>query len=210
MDDPLSKFLAYYFIAGHLNEHIIYDNTKLHFGGNLPTFYKNMKTLARNNKHLLDNVKPEKYYTHLVRMQMTPLKLNERIKRLDVNIDPKIIFSDLHSNRHFNNTQKNIFYRLIFGITPTSEGKARKLGVVQHCNFCHRSQETEEHIFYTCTKIISTKRDLLKLLRLPSHQQGELYGLIFLGLTTQNLDKDIKHYRQTLGQIYRDTIWGLD
>ena len=208
LDDPHSKFLTYYFIAGHLKEHIKYDNTKIHYGDKLPTIYENMKTLAIKNKLLLDIVKPHEYYIHLVRHQMPPLKLNERIKRLDINVDQKPILSDLHNNRHFNNNQKNIFYRLIFGITPTSEGKARKLGVVQPCKLCGLSQETEEHMFYGCITLTKTKQDLLKLLRIPTDQHREMYGLIFLGLTSPNLDRDIKHYRQTIAQIYRDTVWG--
>ena len=67
--------------------------------------------------------------------------------------------------------------------------------------------ETEEHIFYTCTKLNKLKVNLIKLLRQPINTDRELYRLIFLGITTPNLGKDIKHYRQTIAQLYRDTIW---
>ena len=45
------------------------------------------------------------------------------------------------------------------------------------------------------------------MLRLENYTNRDLYRLIFLGLTTPNLGKDIKRYRQTLAQLYRDTIW---
>ena len=49
--------------------------------------------------------------------------------------------------------------------------------------------------------------NLIKLLRQPINTDREFYRLIFLGITTPNLGNDIKHYRQTIVQLYRDTIW---
>merc|ERR1712121_117948 len=76
-----------------------------------------------------------------------------------------------------------------------------------YCRLCNLHQETEEHIFYKCTKLVKLKGNLIKLLRQPINTDRELYRLIFLGETTPNSGKDIKHYRQTIAQLYRDTIW---
>ena len=49
--------------------------------------------------------------------------------------------------------------------------------------------------------------NLIKLLRQPINTDRELYRLIFLGITTTNSGNDIRRYRKTLAQLYRDTIW---
>ena len=113
----------------------------------------------------------------------------------------------MHENKHFTSKQKEILYRILFKFTPTSEGFAKLRNIQQNCKLCNTHQETEEHIYFECTTIKQTKMSLLKLLRLPTNTNRGLYQLIFLGKTTQNSDKNIKQYRQTLAQIYRDTIW---
>ena len=154
--------------------------------------------IYRKHRTLI-NTNPNKIYDTIVRSQLEPL--DRQIKRLDIGQPTDNIFKDLHTNPNFTHKQKNIFYRLLFSITPT--GYSQNM----YCRLCNTHQETEEHIFYTCTKLNKLKVNLIKLLRQPINTDRELYNLIFLGLTTTNLGKDIKHYRQTLAQLYRDTIW---
>ena len=76
------------------------------------------------------------------------------------------------------------------------------------CKICYKYKETEEHIFFSCSKLSLIKTSLLKLLRLPINTYRDLYQGIFLGITTQDSNTSINHYRQTLFHIYRHTCWG--
>ena len=141
----------------------------------------------------------------MIEKQQTPL--DEQIKRGNIQTDYKKIFKQLHENPFTKQSQKQIFYRLLFSITPTSEGKARKTGETQYCPFCNKKQETEEHIFYTCKQLDTTKNSLNKLMRQKMNTGNRgLYEGIFLGIE-QSDRKNIRHYRQTILQLYRDTIW---
>ena len=200
IDNPIQ----YYYIAAHMKQHVRYDNSRQHFFGKLPHFYKHL--LVSYRKHLdLIQTNPKKIYNTLVAAQLEPM--DRQLRRLGVGNDVGNIFKDMHTNPHLTHTQKNIFYRLLFSITPTSEGYARNLGRRFYCKFCNKAQETEEHIFYTCTALNKTKVNLIKLLRQPINTDRELYRLIFLGITTTNSGKHINHYRQTIVQLYRDTVW---
>ena len=181
-----------------MRQHIKFNNARPHFFGTLPPFYKHAMDTYRKHTSLVD-INPNKIYSTLVAAQLEPL--DRQIKRLGIGQPVGDIFKDLHTNPNFTHTQKNTFYRLLFAITPTRYGKN------QYCRLCNTHAETEEHIFYTCTYLQKLKVNLIKLLRQPINTDRELYRLIFLGITTTNSGKDIKHYRQTLAQLYRDTIW---
>ena len=196
--------IAHYYISGRIRNHIKYDNTKPHFFGTLPPFYKHLVKTIKQHTDIL-SLNPKKFYDTLVTQLATPL--HEQVKRSPTDIDPNTLFKDLHNNTHISQTQKNITYRLLFGITPTTEGYKRKTNQIYHCKFCKLKQETEEHIYYTCTALHKLKIAFLKLLRIANYTNRDLYRLIFLGLTTPNLGRDIRRYRQTLAQLYRDTIW---
>ena len=194
IDNPIQ----HYYISKHLMKHIRYDNSRPHFFGTLPPYYKHTVDTYKKHNALID-INPNKIYSTLVTSQLEPL--DRQIKRLGIGQPVGDIFKDLHTNPNFTHTQKNIFYRLLFSLTPTGYGRNI------YCRFCNTHTESEEHIYYTCTFLNKIKVNLIKLLRQPINTDRELYRLIFLGITTPNSGKDIKHYRQTLAQLYRDTIW---
>ena len=194
IDNPIQ----HYYISNHMKKHIRFNNSRPHFFGKLPPYYKHAMDLYRKHITLID-IHPNKIYDTIVRSQLEPL--DRQIKRLEIGQPTDNIFKDLHTNPNFTHKQKNIFYRLLFSITPTG------YSTNMYCRLCNTHQETEEHIFYTCTKLNKLKVNLIKLLRQPINTDRELYNLIFLGITTTNSGKDIRRYRQTLAQLYRDTIW---
>ena len=190
--------IQYYYISKHMKKHIRYNNSRPHFFGTLPPYYKHAMDIYRKHIDLI-SINPNKIYNTLVVQQLEPL--DRQIKRLGVGQPVDDIFKDLHGNPNFTHSQKNIFYRLIFSMTPTGYGHN------MFCRLCTTHKETEEHIYYTCTYLNKLKVNLIKLLRQPINTDRELYRLIFLGITAPNLGKDIKRYTQTLAQLYRDTIW---
>ena len=200
IENPIQQ----YYISAHMKQHIKYNNNRAHFSGTLPPYYKHVVMLYRRHIDLL-HTNPKKIYNTLVAAQLEPIE--RQLRRLGAANEVGDIFIDLHTNPHLTHTQKNRFYRLLFSITPTSQGLAYNLSRQIICRFCNKKQETEEHIFYTCTILNTIKLNLIKLLRQPINTDRELYRLIFLGISTTNWGKDIKHYRQTLAQLYRDTIW---
>ena len=193
-----------YYISAHMKKHIKYTNTRPHFFGTLPPYYKHVVEIYKRHIDLI-TTNPKKIYNTLIATQQEPL--DRQLKRLGVGNTTEDIFKDLHTNPNFSHCQRNILYRLLFSITPTSEGYAHRFGRQSYCIFCNRHQETEEHLYYTCTTLNKLKVNLIKLLRQPINTDRELYRLIFLGITTTNSGNDIRRYRQTLAQLYRDTIW---
>ena len=69
--------------------------------------------------------------------------------RLPPNIPRKPIYTLLHTG-NLTPKQKQITYRLLYGVTATSEYKAKQDRHVYKCTMCRRTQETEEHIFFYC------------------------------------------------------------
>ena len=55
--------------------------------------------------------------------------------------------------------------------------------------------------------LTKTKKELKKLLRVRDYTIREGYNDIFLATTRKCGDKDIRNYRLTLVQLYRDTCW---
>ena len=196
---PIMEF----YLAPYITEYSSFNNKKPRFYGVLPKFYQNLKKNIRENTELLKISNTKLYYKKLIESESVPLI--EPIKRADESTNLKSIFKNLHTIRGTKNYDKQILYKLIFNITPTSENKPIRLN---KCKICNKYKETEEHIFYSCPELDLIKTSLLRLLRLPINTFKELYQGIFLGITTQNSDTSINHYRQTLLHIYRHICWG--
>ena len=111
-----------------MRKHIKYNNNTPHFFGKLPPFYKYIVDIYRKHIDLVD-INPNKIYNTLVTEQLEPL--DRQLKRLGVAQPVVDIFKDLHTNPHFTHKQKNIFYRLLFSITPTGYGPNT------YCRFCN-------------------------------------------------------------------------
>ena len=100
-------------------------------------------------------------------------------------------------------------YRILFGITPTSEGLAKRHKRIFFCKLCSYQQETEEHMFYFCKNIETIKLDLIKLLRQPHNTYIDLYKSIFLNIVAKEDDDDLCRVKKAFVAIYRETIWTI-
>ena len=98
----------------------------------------------------------------------------------------------------------------MFGITPTSEGLAKRHKRVFSCKICNGEQETEEHLFYFCPFVQGIKLDLIKLLRQPHNTLFNVYNAVFLNLLPNEDTCDtIKKYKVLFIHIYKETIWKI-
>ena len=192
-----------YYIGPYIKKFKKFNNKIPHFYRVLPKFYNNLKHLIKEYPNLINESSTKLYYKKLV--QNAALPLVDCIKRADTKTDFKEIFKSLHTNKDISNFQKQIMFKLLYNITPTSQNKSE---YKNKCKLCKKFKETEEHIFYSCPCLIDIKKSLMKLLRLPINTYRDLYQGIFLGITTQDSNTSINHYRQTLFHIYRHTCWG--
>ena len=128
-------------------------------------------------------------------------------ERANEDTDIKTLFLDLHYNIFTTPTQKQITYRIFFGITPTSEGLAKRFKKVYQCRFCLQEQETEEHMFYWCPFILDLKLNLLRLMRQPHNTFIDPYKAIFLNSIPKETTKDLYFVKLAIIAIYRETIW---
>ena len=119
------------------------------------------------------------------------------------------IFPNMHKGIYVSPTQKQILYRILFGITPTSEGLAKRHKRVFHCKVCFMEQETEEHIFYFCPFVQQIKLDLIKLLRQPHNTLFNVFKAIFFNILPQQFNGEYLEVKQLLIHIYRETIWKI-
>ena len=164
-----------------------------------------MKEIINSNKTLIQFENPKNYYKILNENQQTPLW--QQIKNSDITTDFKTIFKDLYENPFINNIQRQITYRILFNLTPTSEGIYRISNIIQKCKLCRKHVENEFHIYFYCPLLSKLKRSLKALLKVPNYTTRELFSDIFLATTRKESGKAIRHYRLTLVTIYRDICW---
>lgn len=121
------------------------------------------------------------------------------------------IFKELHTNKLTTPTQKQIYFRIIYDITPTTEGIAKRTGKRIRCTTCrHDIQETQQHIFFDCPNLNITKKTVRKFLEAKLNRQEttqlDLDRAIFLN-QHQEKDGDYRQIKQLILGIYRETIW---
>ena len=98
-------------------------------------------------------------------------------------------------------------YRVLFGITPTSEGLAKRHKRPFFCKFCSLEQETEVHIFYDCPMLDVIKLELIKLLKQSNNTNINLFKAIFLNCIEQESNIDVYCLKLAFVALYRDAIW---
>ena len=133
--------------------------------------------------------------------------MNDQIKRTGATTDIPAIFKDLHENPFTTPNQKQIMYRLLFGITPTSEGLAKRHRRIFFCKLCSLDQETEVHIFYECPFLNTIKLELIKLLKHRQNNHIDLFKCIFLNTLPTEANKNLKFLKLAFVALYRDAIW---
>ena len=206
IDDPNKYPLASYFMQQNLpdlidqNEHEVYN-------GLIPDFYTNIKDIYTECDRIFHSSTSSTIYHNL--LQTKKEHLNDQVKRSNELTDFTEIFTNLHENRYTTHTQKQVMYRILFGITPTSEGLAKRHKRIFFCKLCSYQQETEEHMFYFCKNIETIKLDLIKLLRQPHNTYIDLYKSIFLNIVAKEDDDDLCRVKKAFVAIYRETIWTI-
>ena len=211
--NPIGK----YYLALSLRDHIAWENNTPHCTApvhRLPTYYKNLVTLIRKHNDIAHAHTSTKItYQALIKTIDTPLGNREltRAKQYS-NFDYLEPFENLHK-KILTPQQKNVTYRLLFEMTPTSQGIAIRTNRVQPCPICLRTniQETEQHLFYQCSHIQSTKHTLITHLisdanNTPAHYNENAYKAIFLNTLPLTNAKTTNRQLAILG-IYRHVIW---
>jgi hypothetical protein len=150
--NPNKNPFALYYLGLRLTKHIRFDNSTPQHLGLLPPFYKSCLDAIKGHDSIV-HAKTHTIYKHLVKEAAPPLTL--RIKRgqaYDVR-DYASTFTNIHIS-NITPKAREITYRLIYNMTPTTARAAHRAKVTARCHLCkHYVQETEDHIFYQCKTV---------------------------------------------------------
>ena len=204
-DNPENFPLACFFLGNHLTS-VFEQNDNEYNKEQIPEFYETMIQHYNTYKTTYTISNSKTIYYNLVQSKKEPLI--DQVKRIDNTTDVKQLFRNIHDNRFTTPSQKQINYRILFGITPTSEGLAKRHNRVFPCKICGHQQETEEHLFFNCAFIRNTKLELIKLLRQPHNTYFDTYNAIFLNtLMQQQNTTELSMLKLAFVAVYKETIW---
>ena len=205
--------IAYYYSGLTLREYIPWDNNKTHFSeeydSGFPTFYKHCFDIFNKEKLIFDTTQNSKdIYKQLIQKKRTPLN-DGQIKRGRFYFE--FDFLEPFDNLHKSNIpafQKEIIYRILYNMTPTSEGLAKSKNKIQFCTICKNKnfQETEQHIFFLCRHTQAIRNTLSTQLNTLAGHRIDLYKIIFLNVTDVQ-DDTIKTEMLKSTAIYRQVVW---
>ena len=216
IQNPEHNPIGTYYLALTLRRHgLTWNNNRPHFAAlPLPGYFNTLKQTAIDYpQQLATHTNGKLTYRTIVDSNRPAITLkNARAQRAIThdNLDLETSFTNLHQ-KFITPSQKQITYRILFSITPTTIGQANRTGRIYPCTLCKDEQETEEHIYFTCSKIITSKALLTTMLasrqnNTPANYEENTYRAIFLN-QIPTLDK-IKHDRQLrITAAYRQTIW---
>ena len=212
INTPTDYPLAVYFLRDQIPN--FFDNQdfdSIERVESLPSFYAEIVADWQNNETVLLNSDPKSFYKQLVNSK--ELNINTQVKRINEleneTVNTYTIFEELHSNEFLSPTQRQLSYRIFFGLTPTSEGLAKRHNRIFPCKICSGDQETEEHIFFLCPFIQDIKLDLIKMLRQPHNTLFDIYKAIFLNKLPQQTCETILKLKILLIHVYKETIWKI-
>ena len=122
--------MAGYFLKYQIPEIVNPNHT---FGNEqvTPRFYKITIEQFNRNKDIFYTSSEKSLYKNLIENKLTPL--TDQVKRINDQVNIRDIFNDLHNNTFTTATQKQITYRMLYGITPTSEELAKSHKRVFEC-----------------------------------------------------------------------------
>ena len=203
LDNQNENPLACYFLSGNLNG--LLNNVNERNVGRIPQFYHILSKIYQKYSVTFHLSNHSTVYFNLIQAKKQPL--TDQVKRIEVDTDIPQIFRDIHKNTYTNPTQKQIMYRILFGITPTSEGLAKRHKRPFFCKFCLLEQETEVHIFYDCPMLDVIKLELIKLLKQSNNTNINLFKAIFLNCIEQESNIDVYYLKLAFVALYRDAIW---
>ena len=205
--DETRMAFAHYYLSFPLRDVVGFDNRVPHCLNHAITpFYKNCIQLFRKHKDIVNTLEKKHYYDKLNEVSKErETELRKQLSRLTQHDNRKHIFKLLHC-KTTTPKQKQITYRLLYGVTATTYYKHRKTGRHFPCAMCGEIQESENHIFWECqTKLRET---LIREFRLPinTRHRHVVHTAVFLNLFPfSNLLE--KNYRNMLVGTYREIIW---
>ena len=208
--------LPNYYFSYHVRNNIVFDNSKPHCLDTLPSFFVTCKTVFNEYIHTIENVNPILFYKTI--QQKTAPNIDPDIRHLVLPFTSKHIFPILHNTNKTTPIQKQITYRLIHGITGTTNYKNKFRTNKIHCTICNKSPETEQHLFTSCHSLIPLRLELIRMLRLPHNTLHDrvpmLHRAILLNIYPFNnkAQSDIRnitlaHYRETIWHVRNSTKW---
>ena len=211
--------ILHYYLSFHFKKIVNFDNSKPHCMYELPSFYSNCKNVYSQCFDIINDKPHTQFYNSLISNSIK--NINNDIPRLEPPFTAKHIFPILHNTKKTTPTQKQITFRLIHGITGTTNHQNKFKSSKQkkvNCTICKSLPETENHLFTTCPSLSPLRIELIRLLRLPHntlHNRTQLlHRAIFLNIYPFNnkAQSDIRnivlaHYRETIWQIRNSTKW---
>lgn len=202
--------LAYYFLALTLKKQIPFHNFTPHFIGPLPKYHRNLKETYKGYESQMNQMTSKEIYKRLLEKIHTKY-MDIQWSKIFLTLDHDQTFLNIHKN--YNTPKiKEIAYRLVYNITPTKEGMAKKRNHIFECKICRNNmQETEKHIFLQCP-MTAPARLMLKdvLLRRSGCRQEDLDINKVITLhrlpdsATENVDACIK----LLG-TFKQIVWNV-
>ena len=163
--DHVEHSLTHYYIGVRLTRLTPMDNKTPHYlGTRLPSFYQTSLRAIRNNESLINKTNKE-IYNHLRDRQKTPHLERIRWLRHFNQIEIEDTFKNLHI-KEIEPRAREVTFRLIYNMTPTSERPEQKTLHRPRCPLCqYLLIETERHLFLECKVIQNTKSTLTQLLK---------------------------------------------
>ena len=198
-----------YYLSYHLRKHVNFKNNKPHCMSSLPCFYAFCKNVYALYSDIITKMSPMKFYECLITRDK--LIVDKDIKKLQPPFSSKHIFPILHNTSKTTQIQKQITYRLIHGITGTTnhQNKNRKNNFI-FCSICKTAPETEHHLFLSCPSLSPLRIELIRSLRLPHNTYNDkaivLERAILLNIYPFN-NKSQCEIRNIILAIYREIIW---
>ena len=144
IESPNQYPLACYFLS-HRLPNLFSQNGQEMYYRELPHFYENINIFYETDETLFHLSSSKTIYNNFILNKKQPLI--DQVKRADEDTDFDVIFMDMHKNKFTTPTQKQIMYRLLFGITPTSEGLARRHRRVFFVSFAYVSKRRSRIFF---------------------------------------------------------------
>ena len=199
--------LTHYYIGVRLTRLTpINNNTPHYLGTKLPSFYQACLRAIKNNETLVNRTNKE-IYNHLRERKKTPHL--ERIKwmRHFNTTEIKDTFKNLHI-KEIEPRAREITFRLIYNMTPTSERLEQQTLQRPRCPLCKYSIiETERHLFMECEAIQQTKNTLKLLIKAGTIYPVDIDKAIALNTIPRSHNTNQHVISLRLMAEYRQHIW---
>ena len=217
INNPQQFPITTYYLAMPMRTHFPNINMPRfdHYGANiLPRYYTQLLDTRTQHIDAFNNHTSTKLTYRILIDQKHPTigpRQMQNVQHFN-NIDFLEPFQNLHQ-KYITPHQKNITYRLLYNITPTSYYLFLNTNTIRPCPICNRYQETEYHLYYTCIKIQTAQILLQQSLiseqnNIPAHYEQNTKKAILLNIIPTTDRKLIRRHLEILA-FYRQVIWSV-